>query len=150
MLRRLQVVSNKNADAGFKASVASVRGRLVQKDYTNGVVIVPTSQVGLYLVDKGQFPTGLMSLEGELSDYDTRYETINAGEYVVLETPLSGEKYGTNEYVSTGLVVGDYLEVETDAGANQGKLIKAAAATGLKFAGTTVDNGKTLAIVEVV
>lgn len=149
MLRRLQVVSNKNADASFKASVASVRGRLVQKDYANGVVIVPTSQEGLYWADKAQIPTGLMTLEGELSDYDARYETINVGEFVVLETPLSGEKYGTTEFVATGLSVGDYLEVETDAGANQGKLVKTVAATGLKYAGIIVDNGNTLAVVEV-
>lgn len=149
MLRRLQVVSNKNADAMSKAAVKMVRGRFVQKDHVNKTAILPTSQESLYWIDKTAIPTGLMSLEGDLSDYDTRFETIEAGDFVVLEKAISGERYATTEFVATGLVVGDYLIVEVAAGNDQGKVKKNATATNLKYGGAFTDNGKTLAIVEV-
>ncbi|MDY8021255.1 hypothetical protein [Paenibacillus polymyxa] len=148
MLRHLQTHINKVADATFQAATPTVRGRLVQKDFNTKTVIAPTSQVGLYFVNKDNYPTGLMSLEGEISDYDTRLENIKAGERVVLEKPMSGEVYGITEYLPTGLVVGDYLAAET-TGVDAGKLKKSTDPTGFRFAGTVVDNGYTLASVEV-
>lgn len=149
MLRNLQGFSNKNIDATLKSAVATVRGRVVQKDYTNGNVILPTSQEGLFFINKAQIPTGLMSLEGELSDYDTRYETIAIGDAVVLEKPLSGEVYGTTEFVAASFVVGSYAAVSDVVDATQGKFIYSATATGFRYKGTIVDNGITLAVIEV-
>jgi len=149
MLRRLQVISNKNADAMNKAAVAMKRGMMVQKDLANKTAILPTTTEGLYFVNKDNYPIGLMSLEGELSDYDTRFESISANEFVILEKPISGERYATTEYVSTDLSVGNYLIVETAAGETQGKLKKNATATGFVYDGTFSDNGNTLAIVQV-
>ncbi|WP_440118451.1 hypothetical protein [Paenibacillus sp. QZ-Y1] len=149
MLRSLQTHPHKVADATFQSATPTVRGQLVQKDFSTKTAVTPTSQEGLYWVNKDNYPTGLMSVEGELSDYDERLENIKDGEFVVLEVPLSGEVYGTTEFVATGLVNGDYLEVET-AGANARKLKKASAATKFRFNGTTNDNGHTLAVVEVV
>lgn len=136
MLRRLQVISHKNADAMFKAGSAMKRGRLVQKDHATKSAVLPSSTDELYFVTKDNYPIGLMSLEGELSDYDPRFEAISANEPVILEKPLSGERYGTTEYVSTGLVAGDYLIVEVAAGDDQGKLKKNDTATKFKFAPT--------------
>ncbi|GAB6989361.1 hypothetical protein [Paenibacillus pini] len=149
MLRHLQGISNKNVDAMLSASSTLVRGQLVQKDYTNGGVIKPLSQEGLYFVDKAQIPTGLMSLEGDLSDYDVRFENIAKGTLVTLEKPISGERYATSEFVATGLVAGDYLIASTTVDADQGKLKKNASATPFIYRGTKIENGHTLAIVEI-
>jgi len=150
MLRHLQGISNKNVDATLKSAVATTRGRLVQKNLATGTAVLPTSQEGLFFIDKAAIPTGLMSLEGELSDYDARYEKIAANEPVILEKPLSGERYATSEFVATGLAVDDYLIVSVAVDATQGKLIKNATATPFKYGGTKVENGHTLAIVEIV
>ena len=150
MLRRLQSVSGKNIDTQLKAAVTMVRGRLVQKDIVNGTVILPTSQEGLFLVDKDVQPTGLMAYEGEISDYDTRLETIAQNDFVQTEKPISGERFATTEFVATGFSVGDYAEVSTVVDATQGKMIKKATAGAFKYDGTVVENGHTLAIFEVV
>lgn len=150
MLRRLQTLTAKNIDTQLKAAVAMVRGRLVQKDIVNNTAILPTSQEGLYFVDKDVQPTGLMAYEGEISDYDTRLETIAQNDFVQLERPFAGERFATTEFVSTGFSVGDYAEVSTVADATQGKLIKKATAGAFKYDGTVVENGHTLAIFEVV
>jgi hypothetical protein len=149
MLRKLQTISNKNADAMFKAGVAMKRGMLVQKDYTNKVAILPVSQEGLFFATRDNYPMGLMAAEGELSDYDSRFETFAEGDGVILEKPFAGERYAIDQYISTDLVVGDYLIAEVTIGANQGKLKKNATATNFKYCGTMSDNGNTLAIVEV-
>lgn len=149
MLRRLDVVSNKPAPSSFKAGAAMVRGRLVQKNLTTGTVGLPTSAEGLHFVTKDSYPIGLMSLEGDLSDYDTRFEAIASGELVVLEKPMSGERYATTEFVATSLTTGCYVTVETTVGADQGKIKYSSTATPYKYGGAFTDNGHTLAIVEV-
>ncbi|PZT57488.1 hypothetical protein [Paenibacillus silvae] len=148
MLRRLEVHVHKAADATFQAATPTVRGRLAQKDFSTKTAVTPTSQQGLYWVNKDNYPTGLLGLEGELSDYDTRLESVKAGEFVVLEKPLPGEVYGTDQIVLSGLAEGDFLAVETSGG-NAGKLIKSTDPTQFKFRGTKVDNGNTLGRVEI-
>jgi hypothetical protein len=149
MLRSLQTHPHKVADATFTAATPVVRGQLVQKDFATKTAVTPTSQEGLYFANRDNYPTGLMSVEGELSDYDERFENIKAGESLVLEVPLSGEVFGTDQFVESGLTVGDYLEVET-TGSNARKLKKASAATKFRYGGTTNDNGYTLAVIEVI
>lgn len=148
MLRRLEVHVHKAADATFQAATPTVRGRLVQKDFSSKTIVAPTSQEGLYWVNKDNYPTGLLSLEGELSDYDDRLENIKAGEFVVLEKPLPGEVYATDQISLAGLVEGDYLEAET-AGDKAGQLKKSSGPANFKFRGTKVDNGHTLGRVEI-
>lgn len=148
MLRRLEVHVHKAADATFQAATPTVRGRLAQKDFSTKTIVSPTSQEGLYWVNKDNYPTGLLSLEGELSDYDVRLENVKAGEFVVLEKPLPGEVYATDQIALTGLAEGDYLEVET-TGDNAGQLKKSAAASQFKYRGTKIDNGHTLGRVEI-
>ncbi|PYY28351.1 hypothetical protein [Paenibacillus illinoisensis] len=148
MLRRLETHVHKTADATFQAATPTVRGRLVQKDYSTKTFVAPTSQEGLYFVNKDNYPTGLLSLEGELSDYDSRLENVSAGEFAVLEKPMAGEVYGTDQIELNGLVEGDYLAAET-AGATAGQLVKSTNPTQFKFRGTKVDNGHTLGRVEI-
>lgn len=150
MLRRLQTVSGKNIDVQMKADVAMKRGMVVQKSFATGEAIMPTSQAALYFVDRDVQPTGLMTYEGEISDYDTRLETIAVGDYVQLEKPLVGERYATDQYVATDLTVGGYMDVSTVADATLGKLINSADASKFMYCGTMNDNGHTLAIVEIV
>ncbi|KAF6626953.1 hypothetical protein H6F38_23130 [Paenibacillus sp. EKM208P] len=147
MLRHLITHPFKAADATFKSATPTIRGRLVQKDYVTKTAIVPTSQEGLFWITKDSYPTGLLSLEGELSDYDPRLESIVANEPVVLETPVSGEVYATSEFV-TGLVDGDFVEVET-TGIDSGKLKKSSAKTKYQYVGEVKENGHTLAKIAV-
>ena len=150
MLRRLQTVSGKNIDVQMKADVAMKRGMVVQKNFTNTEAVMPASQAGLYFVDRDVQPTGLMAYEGEISDYDTRLETIAVGDFVQLEKPVVGERYATDQYVADNLVVGGYMDVSTAADATLGKLIHSADASKFMYCGTMSDNGHTLAIVEIV
>ena len=149
MLRNLQEVSGKNVDATYTARVTMKRGMFVQKD-TDGTAKLPTSATNLYFVSKGNFPIGTMCAEGELSDYDSRYETIASGDPIILEKPISGEVYGTDQYIATSLVNGCYVTVSTVADATQGKVIYSADPTSYVYRGTVVDNGHTLAKIEVV
>ena len=149
MLRRLQNIVGKNIDGQFAAEVVMKRGLLVQKDGTTKKIVLPTSQEGLFWLDADKQPTGLMAYEGEISDYDTRLDTIQVGEFGQLEKPVSGERYATTEYVEAGLVVDGYVAVETTVGADQGKIIHSATATPMVYRGLHNDNGNQLAIIEV-
>lgn len=150
MLRRLQTISGKPADAVLKASTDIKRGTAVQKDLANGEAILPVSATGLYFATKDDNPTGLMALEGELSSYDERLDIIEEGEFVVLEKPISGERYATDQFVAAGLAVGNYMTVEVTPGdADQGKWINSNDATEFTYGGEYNDNGKTLAIIQV-
>lgn len=146
MLRRLQTIDGKNIDVMCTANANMVRGMVVQKDLENKKAIFATDQTALYFVDKDNQPTGLMSYEGEISEYDVRLENIKSGEFVQLEKMLSGERYATDQIVTEGLVVGDKL----DAGAD-GKLIKAdlESTSNLVYGGAYNDNGHALGIVQV-
>ena len=150
MLRRLQSINGKNIDATKTAAVAMVRGLMVQKHATNGTAIKPTSQIDLFIVNKDIQPTGLLSYEGEISDYDSRMNAIAQGDYVLLEKPMIGERFATNQYIATDFAVGEYAEVHTTADADQGKLKRKGSATEFMYVGTITDKvGDTLAIFEV-
>lgn len=150
MLRRLQTTSNKPVDAMFKAGAAMVRGMAVQKDMANKVAVLPTSDDDLYFVTNDDHATGLMTYEGEISSYDLRFENIPEGGKILLEKALPGERYATDQIITNGLSVGDYLTVETTAGADQGKWKKAGTGdtTLYKYGGEYKDGGKTLHIIQ--
>lgn len=123
MLRVLQSINSKNADAMYTADVAMVKGMGVVKG-ANSEVKFPTSATAqnIFLVTKEMIPTGINSVYGELSDYSDCFEKIAVDEPVVLITPIKGEKYFTNQ--ADTVAVGDYLAVGVD-----GKFKKAAATT---------------------
>lgn len=150
MLRRLQSISGKNIDVQCKANVAMVTGMLVQKDVVNGKAIMPASQINLFLVDKDIQPNGLMTYEGEVSDYDTRLTTIALGDYVQLEKPMIGERFATDQYVATSLTVGCNAEVSVAADATLGKMIYKSSASEFIYLGTITEGTHTLASFEVI
>jgi hypothetical protein len=123
MLRVLQSINAKNADAMYVAGEAMVKGMGVVKSSDNEVIL-PNSATAtdIFLVTKEMIPTGVNSLYGELSDYSDCFENIVEHEPVVLVKPIIGERYFTNQ-VDT-VAVGDYLVVGTD-----GKFEKAVSTT---------------------
>lgn len=114
MLRELQTIVGKNADAMCTADVAMVRGMGVQK--SGGEAVFPAAKTcsNIFFVTKETIPTGLLSIQGELSEYTADFENIAVGEPVVLIKPMLGERYATNQFASTKPVAGAYLMVGTD------------------------------------
>lgn len=81
MLRELIVNSGYAATAMFTADVAMEQGMVVVKSGTEAVL--PTAGAGdLFFVTKERIPSGLLSVQGELSDYISDFENIEANEYV--------------------------------------------------------------------
>lgn len=148
MLREIQTILNKNIDSQYKAGEAMVTGMGVIKDYADKEVGLPAAETadGVFLVTKERIAKG--SKAGmELSDYDDEYTLVEKDEFVKLPTYLAGEVFGTDQYVSTGLEVGDVVSVGTD-----GKWKKATATTVQSkyvFTGEVIDGTTTLARIEV-
>lgn len=144
MLRRLQVISGKPAEATYKAGSNMVRGMLVTKDLGEGTVAAANGTDNLYFVDKTTIPTGVYSL-AEYSEYDDAFEKIAEGEPVVLEKAMVGERFATNQFTGE-IEEGDVLK------ASNGKLVAAEVNDTSQYVcgGTYVDNGKTLIVVEIV
>lgn len=148
MLRQLQTVNLKNADALTIADVPMKVGMLVQKN-SDGEAILPTGKVGsgVFFVTKERIATGLSSIQGELSDYSSAFDNIGTGEAVALVKPFSGEKYATDQYNDDDFEINAYLYADTD-----GKLYREwSGTTNMIYRGTYVDNeNHTLALVEIV
>lgn len=145
MLRELQTVVGKNVDAMYKADVVMVTGMAVVKNYTDKTADMPAAATvdGFFLVTKERIPTGINCARGDMSDYDANFTDIAIGEPVKLVTPLTGERYGVDQFTATDLVVGNSLMVGVD-----GKFAKSTVASKIIYGGTYVDNGHTLAIIE--
>ena len=145
MLRELIANSGYAANAMFTADVAMVQGMVVVKSGTEAVL--PTAGAGnLFFVTKERIPTGVLSLQGDLSDYITEYENIAAGEFVKLEKYYVGDVVATNQITGTP-AAGIYLIAGTD-----GKLKAQTASTTSTMIcrGTYDDAGHTLYKVEIV
>lgn len=129
MYRRLKSNFGKVKDATFKAEVAMKKGMFIVKDFANKTVELPSAltSTGIFIVDFDPEYKGLMAVENNISDYDSRMNDIAIGAPVTLEIIEVGEEYATDQFVATGIAVGDSLEVATT-----GKLVKAAGATNIK------------------
>lgn len=145
MLRRLQVIDHKNADATCVAAADMTRGMVVTKDVATNKVALASASVDVYFVDKEPDYTGIYAMGGEFSDYTSDFESIKQDDFVVVEKPMPGEIYATDAITATGLAAGDALKVTA------GKFAKAAASdvTMFKYGGTYSDAGHTLHIVHV-
>lgn len=148
MLRELQTNGQKTTDAMYKADVAMKVGMAVVKNRADMTADIPSAATveGFYFVSKERVPTGLNCARGDMSDYDANFVDIAQNEPVKLIIPEVGERYGTDQYVATGLTKGDALMI-TD-----GKFVKATASTvpsRLIYGGTYNDAGHTLAVVEI-
>jgi len=143
MYRRMKSNFGKVKDATFKAGVAMKKGMLVTKNYTTGEVELPASATGtnVFIVDFDPETVGLLAIENNVSDYDARMNDIAEDAKVTLETLQVGEEYGTDQFIATGIAVGDALQVGTD-----GKLAKKATGTSPLVATDIAynDNGNTL------
>jgi hypothetical protein len=123
MLRVLQSINGKNADAMYTADVAMVKGMGVVKSASNEVKFPASATAqNVFFVTKEMITTGVNTLYGELSDYNDAFEKIVADEPVVLVAPYKGERYFTDQ--ADTVAVDDYLVVGTD-----GKFEKAASTT---------------------
>jgi hypothetical protein len=147
MLRELQTILNKNTDTMNKASVAMETGMGVIKDLSAKTVGFPASATAtaIYFVDKLRIPTGSDTAYVNFSDYYDKFNTIAKDEFVILHTPLAGERYATDQVTATDLTVGDYLAVGTD-----GIFAESATATKFIYGGEFDDAGTTLYIIQVV
>jgi hypothetical protein len=149
MLRELQTQVGKNIDAMYKADVVMKVGMAVVKNFVDKTADLPAAATkdGFFFVSKERVPTGLNCAQFDMSDYDANFIDIAVGEPVKLIPLMIGERYATDQYVATGLSVGNALMVGAD-----GKFAKATATsvpTRFIYGGTYVDAGHTLAIVEV-
>lgn len=144
MYRRLKSNFGKVKDATFKAEVAMKKGMFVVKDFANKTVEFPSAETstGIYIVDFDPEYTGLLSVQPNVSDYDARMNDIAIGQKVTLEFMEVGEEYATDQFVATGIAVGDSLAVGT-----AGKLIKAVSPATTNIKATNIsynDAGHTL------
>lgn len=149
MLRELQTQNGKNIDAMYKADVAMKVGMAVVKNFVDKTADMPAAATadGFFLVTKERVPTGINCAKTDMSDYDANFIDIAIDEPVKLIPLMIGERYATDQYISTGLSVGNALMVGVD-----GKFAKATSTTvptRYIYGGTFDDAGHTLAIVEV-
>lgn len=145
MLRELQTIGGKNATAMFTADVAMVQGMVVVKSGTEAVL--PTAgATDLFFVTKARIPTGLLSIQGELSDYNSAFETINAGDPVILTKYFAGEAISVDQITGTP-TAGTYLIAGID-----GKLTAQTAGTtsNIVYRGAYDDAGHALSKIEFV
>jgi len=115
MIRALQTIVGKNADASCTADEAMVRGMGVQK--SGGEAVFPAAKTcsNIFFVWKETIPTGLLSMQGELSEYTADFENIALGDPVVLIKPIVGERYATNQFGANAKPVDtNYLMIDDD------------------------------------
>ncbi len=151
MLRDLMVNENMAADATFVADAAMATGMAVVKNYTDGTADLPSAETAseLYFVQKARIPSGINAYRSEFSDWTTEFNTLVAGEGVVLYKYPAGSVFGTDAYATalTNSDKGKVLSAGTD-----GKLKKATTSTVssvYKFLGLYTEGSHTLAKVEV-
>ncbi len=143
MLRQLQTVNRKNADATLVAGEAMKVGMMVVKDYANSEALLPSAAAGsgVFFVTKEKIPTGLLSVQGEQSEYLAAFNDIAEGEEIVLIKPFAGEKYATDQFIATKLIEGYPVNVNTD-----GKIVRInSGTTSMVYDGAYIENDKTLA-----
>lgn len=116
MLRELDTKMNKPAPTTYKAGADMKTGMGVQMKYSDNTVNFPQSESAenIYLLTKEKIPTGLNAARGELSDYETEFNTYTEGDLVKLLIPDIGERYAVDQITSDGLQAGDALVVGAD------------------------------------
>lgn len=145
MLRELQTNGLKTVDAMYRADVDMATGMAVVKNRVDKTADMPNADTvsGIYFTMKERIPIGLNCAKTDMSDYDEDFTKIKKNEMVKLITPENGERYGTDQYVATGLTKGCAVMVGTD-----GKFVKATKESTIIFDGEYDDAGHTLAIIE--
>jgi hypothetical protein len=148
MLRNFQPSLNRPVDTMNKAEVDMKTGMGVVKDMSEKLIKLPAAEIGMgvFFLDQERIPIGINALRTDMSDYHSDFVDVKEGSFAKLEKGLPGDRFGTDQYVATGLSVGNYLSVGTD-----GKWMKATEDLNsvYLYGGTFSDNGNTLAIIEV-
>ena len=144
MIRNRIVNGQKATDATYVAHTDLVRGMGVVKA-TAGETAFPkeTSDVGVFVVDRDNIPTGI---ECAYTDRpDVAFDNIKANEKVLLRAYVVGESFYVDQYAEGADVDGTALGVGTD-----GKWT--AYEGGIKYVsrGTESVAGATMLVVEVV
>ena len=127
MLRDLMINENLAVDATFVAKTAMTTGMAVVKNFTDETADFPSAETAseLFFVHKERIPTGISASLTEFSDWYSEFNTVAAGEGVVLYEYPVGSTFGTDAY-ATGLT-------NTD----KGKVLSAGTDGKLKVATTT-------------
>lgn len=146
MLRELQVHEQKAVNAQYKAAKAMVTGMGVVLNHADGTVKFADADTvdGFYFVNKERVPTGVDAARTEISDYDEIYVNVAANEFVKLQAPVVGERYGTDQYVEATLEAGKPVALGTD-----GKFKIAGEASRYVCAGFQMDGSHKLLIISV-
>ena len=115
MYRRLSNNFGKTKVAIFTAGEEMKKGMFVEKDLVNGEVNLPAAIAGtnVFIVDVEPDITCELSVLNNISDYDVLLNDIAEGKLVSLELMQVGEEYATDQFIATGIAVGDILEVNT-------------------------------------
>jgi len=146
MLRELQVTMNKPANSMYKSGEEKLTtGSAVVLDEVNKKFGFPSANTAgdLLFVDKERIPTGLNAVRTDVSDYDPDFTTVVSGEFAKVIAYYVGERFATDQFVETGLEVGDRLVANTS-----GQLIKGTNSRYV-FKGFLNDAGHKLAVVQV-
>jgi ribosomal protein S8E len=106
MIRKIQVVADKHAPAQYVAGEALTRGMAVKIDYTTDKVKAQTG-AATYFVDVQPNYDGINAV---VEPQEKDYESIAAGDKVVLIPVLPGEAYATTEVTVGTLAKGDLIE----------------------------------------
>ena len=146
MLRDIIVNGNIAVDATYKADEAMGTGYAVVKG--DGVAEFPSAETAaeLFFVQKDREPVGAYAGLTNFSDYNDMFNTVAAGETIVLCSYPSGSEFATSAYDATTAVAGNINKVFSAT--TGGLMKKATASTVLSkylFLGTITDNGHTLA-----
>lgn len=107
MLRILTPLGNRPIKATYKASEAMYQGMAVSLDTANAEVDKATG-VGDYIVDVPKSYTGLYAI---VNPEDDAFESIASGTIVNVIPAYIGDRFATDQIATTGLSVGDPLDV---------------------------------------
>lgn len=107
MIRYLTPLGNRPIKANYKASEAMTQGMAVSLATANAEVDKATG-VGDYLVDVPKSFTGLYAI---VNPEDDAFEDIAAATFVNVVPTYIGDRFATDQVITTGLTIGDPLDV---------------------------------------
>lgn len=148
MLRDNIVNDGKFAIATHKAEAAVYTGMGVVVNVATKTFAVPSKETAtdIYLIDKERIPTGINASKTDYSDYFEEFVTVKENELAKLVKYVRGESFLTDQIASDIKedVVGKRVAVGVD-----GKWKVASVESAYELAGIVVDNGHTLAKIQV-
>lgn len=147
MLRDLETLEINAVDATYAADVDMATGMGVVKDIANKIAKLPAAETGteVVFIQKDRRPTGRNAARTIFSDYDEEFNTVKAGDLIVLYNYAYDNIFATDQFDATTLVAGvegQYVSWGTNGKA---KLATAGVKSRYKFYGLYNDAGHILA-----